>query len=279
MPLGAIMSASMTTPLDFSGRWILVTGASSGLGEELCRQLGRDHRANLVLVARREERLRVLAQELQSAHGIQVRTVVEDLGEPDAPRRIFEAATRGREISAFISNAGMHWHGRIDEMPPELPERLTRVNALAPIALTQQLLPVLEKNAGGLLMITSLAGLMLTPYQAVYGGSKAMLQTFAENLYHELGGPKSRVAVSVCAPGGMPTEMYENSAMQKLLNRHILARKSVLSVQEVAKTALTGFRNREYLIVPGAWNKLNVALARALPRNVQGEGAAKFYEP
>src|SRR5687767_10563497 len=98
-------------PLDLKHRWVLVTGASSGLGREMARVLARDHKANVVIAARRKERLAELAEELQTKHGVSVRIVVADLSKPDEADRVFAEATTDCALYGAILNAGVTHFG------------------------------------------------------------------------------------------------------------------------------------------------------------------------
>src|SRR4051812_12339792 len=114
-------------PLELRGRWVLVTGASSGLGLEIARTLGRDHGAHIIAVARRGERLAALKSELEP-HNVQVVTLVADLTRPGEVRRVFEAATGGREVYGVVLNAGVTFYGRVLEQAPEMSEAVVATN-------------------------------------------------------------------------------------------------------------------------------------------------------
>lgn len=264
--------------LSFHGRWVVLTGASAGLGEQLARQLVIEHGAKLFLVARRGERLAKLQAELLAHPGAEVVIHVDDLADAAAPQRIFAAATAGRNVYAVISNAATYWFGRSQDMTLDAVRSMVQVNALSPMALIYDFLPHLQATGGGgILVITSIAGLLPSPYQAVYGGTKAMLQTFTHNLYHELGGPRAQVAISVCSPGGMWTEMMSESAVGQRVRQSWLFMASMMKTEDVARAALRGFELRRYLIIPGWFNQVIYLAGKLLPRHYVGEGNARLY--
>ncbi len=261
--------------LDFRGKWVVVTGASSGLGRELALALGRDHGANLVLVARRLERLAELAEKLKNDHQVEAVALPADLGVPGAAQEVFAKATSGRDIFAFVSNAGVTYYGPSRGQPIGEIERLFRVNALAPIELAHLFLRYFkEKGHGGILVVTSLTAFMPIPYQNTYAATKAFLQSYMEGLAHEeAAGP---VVISTCVPGGIRTEMMELSGLDKQFKTTGLA---FMDADDVARCAIDGFRKGKLVHVPGLVNKLTGFLNRFVPRRTIGAAACKLYKP
>ncbi|WNG50347.1 SDR family NAD(P)-dependent oxidoreductase [Archangium minus] len=264
--------------LDFRDRWVVVTGASSGLGEQLARRLASHHRARLILVARRRERLAALQEELRAAHGTEVVLLPMDLAAPDAAERIFTEATRERQVYAVISNAAAYWFGEFTAMPEPQVEQLLQVNVRTPLLLLRRFLPYLDQRGeGGILVITSTGAMMPTPRQALYGGTKALLQGFVESLHHERTREREHVPVCLCSPGGMLTEMLVSSPVLEQLRRRSLITHLMMRPEVVARRALHAFRRRRFLTVPGLRNQLMVLLAKVLPARSVGEGAARIY--
>jgi cytochrome P450/short-subunit dehydrogenase len=265
-------------PLDFTGKWVVVTGASSGLGESFARLLASRHRANLVLVARRRDRLERLARELTSAHRIETHVVVADLSMEGGPERVFRESVEGRQVYALISNAAMYWFGDFGRMDATLIRQMMRTNVQAPIELLGRFLPYLDaQNDGGVLVVTSTGSLMPAPRQAVYSGSKAMLQNFVESLYFERGGQRARVGLTLFTPGGIATEMLWSSPVHEHVERHPVVRRMVKSPDEMAEQALAAFVDRQLSCIPGAMNRAMVLVAKFLPKQFVGEGAARVY--
>jgi short-subunit dehydrogenase len=265
--------------LDFRGRWVLVTGASSGLGESLSRRLAKDHGARLVLAARRAERLEALAASLRAEHGAHAVALPVDLAEPGAAERLFDRACEGRELYAIVANAATYWFGEFSDMPEESVDRLLRVNVEAPIKLVHRALGYLDgRGHGGVLVVASVGALMPSPGQALYSAGKAMLHALVQNTHYEReGGPRSGVLVSCCLPGGMMTEMLAGSPALEALQRWPTLMRTLMPPDEVARGALSAFAAGEPLFVPGALNRAMLRITSWLPRDAAGRGARRVY--
>lgn len=274
---------------------MIVTGASTGLGEAIARQLAGEHGAHLVLVARRRDRLEAIARDLSRAHGACVEVLAADLADPEAPQRIVDHAIQaaramqpararqarpGHSIYGFVSCAAMHWYGKAHEMPQGLSRVMVQTNAIAPIEIMRLLVPDMLRAGGGAILATTSVGAWLpAPFQSLYAGTKAMLQTYAHNLYHELGGASAPVAVSVCSPAGIWTDMLTGSAVFAQVQHSRLMRWSILSPDQVARVALAGLRRRKYSIVPGHVGQALQLAAKLLPRRFLGEQNVDLYRP
>jgi len=244
----------------FAGRRVLVTGASSGLGRELAIQLARDHKANLVLVARRAERLAELARELTTNFGVEVDLVTADLSQMGEVERVVSLANE-RGLYAAILNAGVTHFGHHDELSfPEF-EKMLDLNVRGTVRLTMAVADALERSAegGGVLIVASLSGLTPVPYQTAYSGTKGFLVKYGWALHHELL-PRG-VSVSVFAPGGIVSEMTDGEHFNDL-------RAWLMPVDRAARSALSGFRRRKALIIPGfLYNWLRGFVLKIVPEN------------
>jgi len=194
--------------LDHSSETVLITGASSGIGKEFARQLAR-RGSNLVLVARRADRLDSLASELRSAYGVTVTTIPFDLSR-EAPGEALAADMVGRGISitSVINNAGF---GMWEEFHASDPARLREMIALNITAVTdisRAFIPMLRVRAGGyLLNVTSLAAYSSIPMQGAYSATKAFVLSLTESIWAEMRG--SGVRVLALAPGITSTEFFD----------------------------------------------------------------------
>jgi short-subunit dehydrogenase len=246
-------------PLELKNRWVLITGASSGLGREMARVLTRDHGANLIIVARREERLLELAAELQTQHGASVRVVAADLSQAEQADRVFAEATRDCELYGAILNAGVTHFGNWDELSWEDYQRMQALNVTSVVRLSTLLLPYLEKRGehGGLMLVASMAGLMPIPYQTAYSATKAFLVNFGCGLHHEML-PRG-VSVTTFVPGGIVTEMTDGDRFNDL-------RGWLMPVDRCAREAVRAFRERAYLHSPGMMMRLGSVVQRLLPQ-------------
>lgn len=183
----------------------LITGASAGLGEGFARALAADGH-DLILTARRVERLEALAADLDRKHGIDVQVFAADLADPAAPGRLMaEVAAAGLTVDTLINNAGYGLRGPVAELDEQAQLGIVDVNCRALVALARAVLPsMVERRSGGILNIASTAAFQPGPWMAVYYASKAFVLSFSEALHEEVRGQGVRVA-ALC-PGPTHTE-------------------------------------------------------------------------
>jgi short-subunit dehydrogenase len=185
------------------GEWALVTGASAGIGAEFARALAREG-LNVVLTARREERLRDLAAELEKGHQVATRIVVADLARPGDLERLVQAVA-DLEVGVLVNNAGWGYSGRLTKQEPERLREMIEVNCIAPTLLARKLLKgMTERGHGAVIFTGSVAGRQPLPLHAVYAATKAFDLFLGEALWGELRG--SGVDVVVLEPGSTATE-------------------------------------------------------------------------
>ncbi len=199
------------------GNWALVTGASAGIGTAFARALARDG-VNLVLVARRGDRLRALADELKKAHGVESRVIEQDLGRDGAAERVTEQV-RDLEIGILINNAGFSNAGRFDRVPVDRHLEMIRVNCMAVAALTHLFLPAMKaRRRGAIIIVGSVAGYQPLALAATYAATKAFDLLLGEALWAEnrgtgVDGPVETefqaVAGEVPHPGATPESVVE----------------------------------------------------------------------
>jgi uncharacterized protein len=160
--------------MDFRGRWVVVTGASSGLGREMAKLLATEYGANLVLVARRKERLEELQSEIEKAAGVSVVSIVADLSKHDDVDRVFREASTDRQVYAVVLNAGVTHFGSYNELSWTAFQTMLATNVTSVVRLTTLFLPYLEQldHGGGILLVASMAGLTPVPYQTAYSGTR-----------------------------------------------------------------------------------------------------------
>lgn len=263
----------MTEKMNFNGRWVLVTGASSGLGKEMACQLARVHKANLILVARRASRLLELKTRLEQEHGIQCRVVQADLANPQDVDRVYQESIQQAEVYGVVLNAGVTHFGQHADLAWQDFETMLATNVTSVVRLVNLFVPyLLSKNqGGGILLVASLAGLMPVPYQSAYAGTKGFITQFGQSLYQELKG--QNISITVFAPGGIATEMMESSGLNAGFENSVFLQ----DVQSCAAMALDGFARRDYLPVPGLLNNVQLFFSRFLPRQVLGMIARNVY--
>ncbi|GAC1341467.1 MAG: mycolate reductase [Myxococcales bacterium] len=257
-------------PISFRGRWVLVTGASSGLGRAMAFLLAREHGANIVAVARRANLLDELKREIESGSAARVEPLVADMARPEDVERVLRTVTGDRPIHAAVLNAGVTHFGHYDALSWPDFETMLHVNVTSTVRLTTGLLPFLERGGegGGLLLVASMAGMMPIPYQAAYSATKAFLVHFGCGLWHELRG--RNVSITTYAPGGIATEMTAGESFEPL-------RRWLMPVVPAAREGIEAFRTRKYLHVPGRANRIGSALLRLLPRRMVGSRVGAVY--
>jgi short-subunit dehydrogenase len=254
----------------------LVTGSSSGIGEQFARQLAaRD--VNLVLVARSEDRLQNLAEELRRAHpAITVTVIPADLSDPSAADTLAaRLANDGIAIDLLVNNAGFASHGLFADEEPGRPAREIQVNCGSLVSLTAHLLPpMLARGRGGVLNVASTASFQPIPTMAVYSATKAFVLAFSEALWAET--RKSGVRVLALCPGATATRFYQVAAAG---GPEFMVR-GRQTPQEVVAVALRAFESgRSPSVIPGVRNRILANGYRISPRAVLLRMAQRIVRP
>jgi uncharacterized protein len=255
-------------------RAALVTGASSGLGEVFARLFAADG-IDLVLVARRRERLEALAGELRAGGKVSVHVLAADLAVPaEVERVVREVQGLPVEIEFLVNNAGLGNVGAFASSPLERQLVMVDVNVRALVRLTHAFLPgMLARKRGRVLNIGSTAGLQPGPFGAVYYASKAFVNSFTEALSHELKG--TGVTATVSLPGATATEFASvaGSGTTRLF------RSGVMSSAEVASDAYRAMQRGTPFVVHGWRNRVLAFSIRLGPRSVVRAIAAAMNRP
>lgn len=244
----------------YRGRWALVTGASAGIGETFARALAQ-RGMNLVLAARREDRLRALAGELASAHRVRTAVLRADLGAEGAAEALWAAATEGREIHLLVNNAGFGLKGPFTELPLERQAEMVRVNCIAPLELAHLALRHMRGRGGGIVNVASVAGAQPIPLMATYAASKAFLISLSEALTDEA--REHGVRVLVVNPGPVKTE-FQAVAGTEVRDRA----PGVLTADQVVEDALAALERGRRSVTPGFFNRLSTTAVRVAPRSM-----------
>jgi short-subunit dehydrogenase len=255
----------------FRDRWVLVTGASSGLGRAMASLLAREHGAHIIPVARRADRLDALKQELESAAHVQVAPIEADLARMEDVDRVVREATKGRALAGAILNAGVTHFGPYEELAWKDFETMLDTNVRGTVRMATQLLPKLEnaQEPGGLMIVSSASGgLFPVPYQTAYSATKAFLRTYGECLCYELEGRP--VSVTTYAPGGIATEQTAGERFRPL-------RGWLMDVDRAAQEGVEAFRRRRRVHVPGVVYGLGGSAVGVLPRRLVVGGIAAVY--
>ncbi len=258
----------------FNGQTILITGASSGIGEALARRFARDG-AHLALAARRVDRLEALAKELVGkAAGTTV--IRADLLDAEAIPRIIDDARRATgRIDVLVNNAGVGEYGEFASQDVAALERMMQLNMTAMIRLTHAILPdMIARRCGRVLNIASTAAFQPTPYMAVYGATKAFVKNWSLSLWREL--ELSGVGVTCVCPGPVQTEFFDRGGYQE---RRGDFTRLACSVEWMAEKAYRAVARGKVLSTPGFVNWLGAWLTRFGDAKLVTRVSAKILGP
>jgi short-subunit dehydrogenase len=237
----------------------LVTGASSGIGEDLARLLAADGH-DVVLLARSADKLQALANSLHREHGVTATALAEDLSRPDAADRVFGGLSSRRiQIDVLINNAGFGTFGEFARSDPAEQARMLTLTMLS-----RSVLPgMIERGRGRILNVASTAAFQPGPLMATYYASKAYVLLFSEALAEETRG--TGVTVTCLCPGPTRTAFQSRAGMEK---SRLLRVSRVMSSHQVARAGYEGMLAGRSLVIPGLANKLGVLALRLAPRRV-----------
>ncbi len=252
----------------------LVTGASSGIGWELARVLA-EHGYDLVLVARRRERLEQLARDLIDTHRAHARVIARDLKDPTAPASIAdELARESVAVDVLINNAGLGVYGPFSETPGAREIETIQVNVMALTDLTKRFLGgMLQRRTGSILNVASTAAFQPGPLMAVYYATKAYVLSFSEALANELEG--SGVTVTALCPGPTITDFQKRAGLERT---RLFSSPLVTDARRVARAGFAGMRKGRRVVIPGIANKALVQSLRFSPRGLVTKVARLIQE-
>ena len=251
---------------DPMGTTAIITGASSGFGVEFAHRLA-ERGADLVLVARREDRLEALADELAAKYGTASTVVALDLSSPDAAATL-RARLDGLRVSTLVNNAGYGSHGEFADSDPDATHNQIELNVQALVALTRVFLPDLvaaatdRAGSAALVNLASTAAFQPVPRMAVYGATKAFVLSFTEALWYETKG--SGLKVTALCPGPASTEFFD------IANNGDSTFGAMESADEVVATAMRALDRRATppSVVSGTRNSLQAKVAGIAPRRL-----------
>jgi uncharacterized protein len=235
--------------------WALVTGASAGIGLELARVLA-ENGWKVVLVARRKVRLEELARELMTAHGTETKIIAADLADPISPQAIFdELMDAGIAIDLLVNNAGLLVQDKFGRANLHDQLDIVRVNVVAHTALARLFLePMLQRNRGRILNMSSISAFMPVPNLAVYAATKAYVLSFSTALAEEL--RRTNVTVTALCPGVTDTGMVRGTGLEGF------PRFTVADARTVARAGYRACMAGQRTHVVGALNKVLVVGAK-----------------
>jgi short-subunit dehydrogenase len=251
------------------GETALITGASSGIGKEFAKQLAA-RGSDLILVARREDRLRELAESLDATTHVVPCDLVND-----AHKLQGKVSKLGVDVDLLINNAGFGLRGRFLDAPEGRDVEMVRVNCEAVVVLTRAFLPgMIERGRGGIITVASSAGLQPLPYETTYGATKAFATNFTEALHMELRG--TGVKALAVNPGPVPTEWQQVARYDEVGGEMM---PGVIQADQVAREALRAYDRDRRAIVPGRFFRNFMRMSNVTPRAIQLRVSERLYRP
>ena len=268
----------MKQPAPTTRRVVVVTGASAGIGAALARVFAA-HGHELVLIARRENKLDALADDIAAQGRPRPLVLAIDLSQPDAGARIkAELAAHGLEPEYVVNNAGFGLVGEAAQLDHTEQLAMIDLNIRSLTELSLAFADTLARLRGGLLNVSSVAGFIPGPGMAVYYASKAYVLSFSEALHHELA--RRGVRVTVLCPGPVPTEFQARAGIPRIpfprtgMPRVVGSNALTCTAEEVAEAGYEGLMRGRRVVVPGLANKAVTTIARLLPRRLVLEAVA-----
>jgi uncharacterized protein len=248
---------------DLQGKLALVTGASSGLGVDFARNLaGRG--CNLILVARREDRLHAVQQQISAAHGVEVTVISIDLGAPDAPQQLYDQIKQtGQTVDVLVNNAGFGLFGEFVDIPWEQEKSMLELDIVTVAHLTKLFLrDMLAQNFGYILQVASIGAYQPSPTYASYSAAKSFVLNFGEALNYEL--RNTNVSCTVVSPGVTATEFHQVAGQELTWYQRRVLMKSA----DVAGLGIDSMLKHRSSVVPGWLNAVTIWSNRLIPRRL-----------
>ena len=244
--------------------YALITGASKGIGRELAIALAK-RKFNVLLVARSEDILKELAEELAKKYQVKAYYKAIDLSEPNADKALYDwSIEQNFPVSFLVNNAGYGLWGPFETLSLADQQNMVQVNTVLPVNLAYRFLPLLKKNAPGyILNVASTAAYQAVPKLTLYAATKAFIVLFSRGLRIEL--KKSNVSVTCLSPGPVDTGFVDRAglhAVQELANRFSM------SADKVAEFAVKATLNKKTEVIPGFTNWLGAFLNRIFPKSI-----------
>lgn len=256
----------------YAGKWALVTGASSGIGEEFARQLA-GLGMHTILVARREDRLKQIAMELQNQHRIQTRVIRTDLSADGAVEELVQLLEAEElTVDLLINNAGFGEFGAFASLPVDRCLGMIDLNVRALTELSRRFIEgMVERGTGGIIHVASTSAFQPVPYLSVYAATKAYVLSLSESMWAEV--RRHGVTVHCVCPGFTTTEFFDVASMPKSVAF------TCQTVGQVVTTTLKAFRKKRPTIVSGWANWFVSLLPRVSARRVVAKVGERMFNP
>jgi short-subunit dehydrogenase len=239
---------------------VAITGASSGIGSVFAQKLASGH--DLILIARRRDRLESLAEQLERFYGSNVEIMQADLTKPEDLDRAAERIGNEPRLALLVNNAGFGAKGRFWESPLETQEQMHRLHVMAPMRLCHAALrDMVKRDFGGIINVASVAAFVRSPAHASYAATKSWMTVFTESLYLELRSVHSNVTVQALCPGFTYSEFHDTMGA----DRRSASSAYWMTADQVVEASLDGLRRRKLFVIPGWRYRLFTAIFSKLP--------------
>jgi short-subunit dehydrogenase len=244
---------------------VAITGASSGIGEVFARKLAPEH--DLILIARRRDRLDALGSELEKSFGCKSQVVVADLSSDEGLGTAAKVVADEPDLVLLINNAGFGSKGRFWEKPYDLEEKMHRVHIVAALRLTHAALQTMVlRDRGGIINVASVAAFVRNVGSVSYGATKSWMTVFTEGLYLELKSIDSNVVVQALCPGFTYSEFHDVMGVDR---PRMAPRQFWMRAEDVVDASLAGLAHRQLFVIPGWRYRLLTALLSKLPSRLR----------
>ena len=251
---------------------IAITGASSGIGATFARKLAAGH--DLLLIARRKDRLEALAHELSEQHATRVEILEADLTSDRDLNSVANKIAAEQRLTLLINNAGFGTTGRFWEASLDSQEKMHRLHVMATVRLSHAALSnMVRRDTGGIINVASVSAFVTNQGSVSYAATKSWMTAFTEGLYLELRGARSNVIVQALCPGFTYSEFHDTLGVRR---RNLAGSAFWLTAEQVVDASLEGLRRKKLFVIPGWRYRLLTATLTKLPRKLRlaVEGAA-----
>ena len=253
----------------------LITGGTSGIGLELARCFAQDG-YNVLLVARTQDDLEKVAQELTTAYGVKAYGIAADLMKPGTAEQLYnEIIEEGIQVDVLVNDAGQGVYGKFAETNLQEELDIVQLNINATVVLTKLFLKdMVTRNSGKILQLASVASKAPHPLMAVYGGTKAFIYYFTQSIINEL--KDTNVTMTALLPGPTDTDFFNKAGAQ---DASVVQNDNLADAAGVAKDGYTALQNGESKIISGFKNKMQMAMGNFMTDEGLAENTKKMVEP
>lgn len=261
-----------------NGKSVLITGGTSGIGLELARLFAHDG-YKLVIVARDEAELAATSERLKEEHNVEVITIAKDLFEPDGGFDLYEEVkAKGITIDVLVNNAGQGQYGLFVDTDINRELEIIQLNISSLVVLTKLYLKEMATRGNGkILNVSSVASKIPGPWQAVYHGTKAFVQSFTEAIRSEMKDKDNDITITALLPGVTDTDFFNKAEMTD--SKAVQDKDKMADPADVAKDGYDALMRGDDKVVSGFMNKVQVAMSNITPEAAVAEQVKKQQEP